>query len=53
MKSRAASLLFTILLTVITINGQTPSIRTNGNSASDLRQSALVFPIRRVTYDFL
>jgi hypothetical protein len=32
MKSRAASLLFTILLTVITIDGQTPSTRTNGNS---------------------
>src|SRR5687768_4700091 len=31
MKSRAASLLFTILLAVITINGQTPSIRKNGN----------------------
>jgi hypothetical protein len=32
MKRRAASLLLTILLTVITINGQTPSTRTNGNS---------------------
>jgi hypothetical protein len=31
MKCRAASLLFTILLTVITINGQTPSTGTNGN----------------------
>jgi hypothetical protein len=32
MKSRAASLLFTILLAVITINGQAPATRTNGNS---------------------
>lgn len=34
MKRRAASLLFTILLTVISINGQTSSARPNGNLGS-------------------